>query len=151
VDTLERTQQSFFKNHGIVEEEQVHHFLRICRQLETLHRKMRQITQRQVLQQIMTAVVASDRDDDGDVSPSEMERLIVRLHALPGVQFHEQIFREQMTQGNRSLSTIMNMLKRIMQNRDNDDDDDAILTLRPQDMVKRKPTTRQQTTGKQRT
>jgi len=54
--------------------------------------------QAEVMQQIMTAVLATDADKDFIVDPPEVEVLILRLKNLPGIDFDEAGFRALLQQ-----------------------------------------------------
>lgn len=88
--------------------------------------------QKKVLENVMTAVVRSDSDGDFSLTPSEMEMLVYRLNSTAGVRLHEANFRAHMTEGDRTLQTVMRLIRKLMSD---DDESNDIITICPNDLL----------------
>lgn len=67
--------------------------MEICEEQANIHVQMRKQLQAQVLQQIMAAVLLTDKNRDHYLEGPELEVLIQRLRHMPSVEFHEDVFR----------------------------------------------------------
>jgi hypothetical protein len=100
---------------------------RIVQDRGAIHQQMNRILQHQVIQTTMKVVVHADADQDGHVGPNEMELLVLKLQHLPGVQFDEYQFRAKMAAGDRSLRTVMDIMRDL--------DDSDVFQFRPGDLT----------------
>jgi hypothetical protein len=94
--------------------------------------EMKQCLVQQVLQDILAVVVRSDRDSDFQISPQELEVLVLRMKAIAGVQFNERNFRGLMAAGDRRIASVFSMIRTLMKD---DDDRNDIFTFHPEDLV----------------
>jgi hypothetical protein len=89
----------------------------ICQQWKEVNARIREKLQQQVTTKIVAAVCSSDEDANFALSPSEMERLILQLQMIPGVQMDEPLFRQQLVDGDegqhRSLDAVLHMLRQV--------------------------------------
>jgi hypothetical protein len=60
-----------------------------------LQREILQKLQSEVTMQIMTAILTTDRDQNFILSAGEVNQLVMRLQSIPGVEFHENAFRNR--------------------------------------------------------
>jgi hypothetical protein len=80
-----------------------------------LQQQIHEVLRHDVQQEILQAVLLTDRDASFELSAPELERLIVRLKALPGIQLNEAAFRRQLEmEGERSLHAILRLIRRII-------------------------------------
>jgi hypothetical protein len=81
-----------------------------------LQEQIHQVLRQDVQQEILQAVLLTDRDASFELSAQELERLIVRLKALPGIRLNEAAFRRQLEmEGERSLQAILRLIRRIVE------------------------------------
>ena len=81
-----------------------------------------------VLQSLLTMVIASDEDGDNTIDADETEALIERLHEINGVELREDKFREALQKSGGSLDAVMDMVRDIVKN-DNLDPEDEIFII----------------------
>jgi hypothetical protein len=84
-----------------------------CQQWRLMNTRMREKLQQQVATQIVAAVCSSDEDADFSLSPVELERLILQLQTIPGVQMNESLLRQQLVAGHRSLDAVLTILRQV--------------------------------------
>jgi hypothetical protein len=88
----------------------------ICQHWKQINARIREKLQQQVTTKIVAAVCSSDEDANFALSPSEMERLILQLQMIPGVQMDESLFRQQLVDGegqHRSLDAVLHILRQV--------------------------------------
>jgi hypothetical protein len=88
----------------------------ICQQWKQINARIGEKLQHQVTTKIVAAVCSSDEDANFSLSPSEMERLILQLQMIPGVQMDESLFRQQLVDGegqHRSLDAVLQILRQV--------------------------------------
>lgn len=88
----------------------------ICQQWKHVNARIREKLLQQVTTKIVAAVCSSDKDANFSLSPSEMERLILQLQTIPGVQMDELLFRQQLMDGegqHRSLDAMLHILRQV--------------------------------------
>jgi septal ring factor EnvC (AmiA/AmiB activator) len=108
----------------------VHRLLEVTDELRQVHEGIKENLKKSVLQNILTALVQSDTDKNFVIHAREMEILVVRLKLMDGVQFNEHKFRQAMGTGSQSLSSIMMMIRSLLQ-----DDDETIFVLCPEEVT----------------
>lgn len=70
----------------------------------------------QVQQEIIKAVLDTDQDENFELSAPELERLIVRLQNMPGIQLNDIALRRQLErEDDRSLQAILRLIRRILE------------------------------------
>ena len=70
----------------------------------------------QVQHEIICAVLETDRDANFELSAPELERLIVRLQVMPGIELNETALRRQLErEDDRSLQAILRLIRRIIE------------------------------------
>ena len=75
----------------------VNQLVTVVQENGTVQKEILQLLQAQVLQQVMSAVLAVDADRDFVVDPPEVESLMLRLQNLPGMEFDAAAFRTLLT------------------------------------------------------
>ena len=81
-----------------------------------VQQEMNAVLTQQVQQEIIRAVLETDRDANFELSAVELERLIVRLQAMPGVQLNETALRRQLErEDDRSIQAILRLIRRILE------------------------------------
>jgi hypothetical protein len=105
---------------------QVNKLTRIVQEQAAIHKRTNRILQQRVIQTIMKVVVLADLDQDGHVGPREMEGLMLKLQNLPGVRLDEYKFRAKMAAGDRSLRTVMEIMRDL--------DDSDVFQFRPEEL-----------------
>lgn len=73
---------------------------------------MQETLKEDVLQDMMEAVLESERDEDGHFSDKELKRLLLRLKGLPSIDVNQDKFMER-AKLNRSISDVFSMMKNI--------------------------------------
>jgi hypothetical protein len=105
------------KLHKISRNKNVDRLLAVVREKGEIQEKMRERINQSILQQIIQVIVRADRDGNWTLRPMEIEAMIVRLGMVEGVEFHEQRFR-QLVQADPTVSTIMRMIRSLMERDD---------------------------------
>jgi hypothetical protein len=83
-----------------------------CQEYKQVNAAMRDKLQQRVATQIVQAVVGSDVNGDFSLTAAEMERLLVQLATIPGVNMDETLLRQQLA-GDRSLAAILDLLRQV--------------------------------------
>ena len=94
--------------------------------------KIKKNLERQVLQDIVSLVVSTDRDKDFTLNETELNMLIMRLQGHKGVRFDETNFRKLITTP-CTLTSILKVVRNLM-----DDDvaeDDNVFHLQPREII----------------
>lgn len=86
-----------------------------------------------VVQDMMEAVLQSERDEDGHFSDRELKRLMLRLKGLPSIEVDQEKFMER-AKLHRSISDVFNVMRTIY---DDVPEDEKIfkITGSPEDRV----------------
>mmetsp|Transcript_23799 Transcript_23799/g.66479 ORF Transcript_23799/g.66479 Transcript_23799/m.66479 type:complete len:255 (-) Transcript_23799:391-1155(-) len=88
----------------------------------------RELVKADVMQSMMSAVIECDRDQTGDFSNKEINRLVLRLNGLPAISFNEEKLREKIL-ANRSLHSVIELLQDIEGGDDGVPEDQRIFTI----------------------
>jgi hypothetical protein len=111
---------------------QVNRLLEICDETAEVHVGLRKHLQAEVLQQIMTAVLSTDRNHDFRLDADELDSLMMRLKFMPSVEFHEDNFRAQVAKepygGSLTITDICAITRTL--NKDIVDESKAIFTFK---------------------
>lgn len=91
--------------------------LSIIEEQADLQEKIRIKINQQILEHILTIVVREDRDQNGTLRPTEIEKMIVRLGMIEGIEFDEKLFRETLEE-NPSIFTVMKILRCLLEQDD---------------------------------
>jgi hypothetical protein len=96
---------------------QVDRLLEIVNANGELQKKIRKGLQNQVIQQIMTAVLSTDKDRNFIMGPNEVAELTVRLEHLPGVVFNKPAFLARIAsdKGDLTLTDVLDMVRTMDQ------------------------------------
>jgi uncharacterized protein YhaN len=132
VDQLHRVEQELgqYCNTGPT---QLRALRNMVREQSVLTNKMTKIIQQNLLQTIMRVVVTSDHNGDFAMTSNELEALILGLKALPGVKLNETNFRAKMAEGDRSLRSIMELIRDFLADHRND-----VFELVPKELIQPK-------------
>ncbi len=103
--------------HRISKNQNVDRLLAIVVEQKKLHEKIRVKINQQIMQQILTIVVREDRDQSWTLRPTEVEKIIVRLGLVEGIEFNEALFRETLS-NDPSVSTIMKIIRSLLERDD---------------------------------
>jgi len=95
--------------------------------------KIKTNLERQVIQDLVTIVVATDRDGDFSLNEFELNELVLRLHGRQGVEFHEANFRK-LVKANCTLASIMKVIRNLMD--DDVPEKDCVFHLNASEMIK---------------
>jgi prefoldin subunit 5 len=115
------------------DESQVHRLQFLVERQHQVQAEMKEYLRKQVIHDILQVVVRADRDQDFTISPRELETLVLRCNSIKGVVFHERNFRAQLAAGERSLASIMRIIREVMSDEDSSND---VFTLNPEDLIK---------------
>jgi hypothetical protein len=122
--TLDRMDEHVADLHGIPQElhrlsknRNIDRLLDVVAEQKELQEKLRRKINQQVMQQILAIVVREDRDQNWTLRPLEVEKLIVRLGLVEGIEFNEQRFRQMLTQ-DPTVSSIMKILRSLLERDD---------------------------------
>lgn len=87
----------------------------VVQRWRVVQQELHEILRNQVQQEIFQAVIHTDRDGNFELSAQELERLVVRLNAMPGIHLNEQGLRQQLEmEDDRSLQAILRLIRRIL-------------------------------------
>ena len=103
--------------HRISKNQNVDRLMAIVEEQKTLQEKIRVKINQQIMQQILTIVVREDRDQDWTLRPTEIEKIIVRLGLVEGIEFNESLLREKLTE-DPSISTVMKIIRSLLERDD---------------------------------
>ncbi|KAG7346367.1 hypothetical protein IV203_005435 [Nitzschia inconspicua] len=104
--------------HKLSKNKDVHRLMEIVEEQKLVHEAIRKKIQQRVMQQLLGVVVKADRDQDFALGPREIELLVLRLRSVQDIEFHEERFREMLTD-DPSIHSVIRML-RSMQERDDE-------------------------------
>lgn len=101
-----------------------------------LQLKVKKALERQIMQDIVDAVVGSDRDGNFTLSPQETKMLKIRLKNIRGIIFNEELFDHMLSKDTDGL-TVSDVM-RIMRNLLDDSVPRAsnVFVLDPESLVK---------------
>lgn len=71
--------------------------------------------QQQAQERILRVVLQTDSNANFELSGQETERLVLQLSNLPGLSLHELQLREVIANSDKSLSTIVRLLKQVVE------------------------------------
>mmetsp|Transcript_16462 Transcript_16462/g.45962 ORF Transcript_16462/g.45962 Transcript_16462/m.45962 type:complete len:96 (+) Transcript_16462:685-972(+) len=79
---------------------------------------MKQNLQGDILQNLISMVLACDDDGDMILSDDEIDDLIFNLEGVHGVQLKEELIRKMIVDNGRSLNAIMDVAKTVLTGED---------------------------------
>lgn len=122
--TMDRLDEAIAEMHHIPQElhkisknQNVERLLSIVQEQHELQEKIRIKINQQIMQQMLTIVVREDRDQNWTLRPTEIEKIIVRLGLVEGIEFNETLFRETITE-DPSVSTILKIIRSLLERDD---------------------------------
>lgn len=122
--TLDRLDERAAELHHIPQElhkasknQKVEKLIEIVQEQQELQEKIRQKRRQQIMQQILTIVVREDRDQNWSLKPTEIEKMIVRLGLVEGIEFNEVRFRELLT-GDPSVTSVLQVIRSLLERDD---------------------------------
>lgn len=80
-----------------------------------------------VLQNLLSVIIRSDKDKDFQIDESEMDSLISRMRSINGVEVHEDRFRNAIQKSGGSLNAVIDVVKNLLS--DDVDTDNEIFTI----------------------
>ena len=80
-----------------------------------------------VLQNMLSVIVRSDKDGDFTIDKDELEELIVRMKNMNGVTLYEDRFRDAIEKSGGSLKAVMSVVRNLLM--DENEEKDPIFTL----------------------
>jgi TolA-binding protein len=86
----------------------VNRLVEICTETATLQTKIKHHLQQQIIQNVIEIVVTMDSNQDWTLGPSEMDMLVMRLKAMPGIEFDEGNYRNAI--GKKSTMTVVEIM-----------------------------------------
>ena len=105
----------------------------IIKRNREIQAKIKTNLERQVIQDLVTIVVATDRDGDFSLNEFELNELVLRLHGRQGVEFNEANFRK-LVKANCTLASIMKVIRNLMD--DDVPEKDCVFHLNASEMIK---------------
>jgi septal ring factor EnvC (AmiA/AmiB activator) len=110
----------------------VKRLVEIVNETNEIQQRMEKSLKSKILSTILGVVCKSDANGDFNISEKELQVLIVRLSMMDGVYFREGNFRKQVASLNLGVSTIMSMIRTLLQ-----ENDETVFSLRPEELTKR--------------
>lgn len=140
--TLERLDRAVARLEEVEDE-----LLGICKDVSNLRRlvevaeaqrevskEMKRSLKAVVMQNVLSVVTRSDKNRDFQLSPTELESLIIRMGLIEGVKFNESEFRKRMASNpNGSLKTVLGIFRTLLS--DDKPDGNEIFVICP-DMLR---------------
>jgi hypothetical protein len=115
----------------------VNTLVQICNENAILQCKIKKNLEQEVIQNVMTVVVNADSNQDWTLGPSEMELLVMRLKAMPGIEFDETNYRKATSSSEKgdtmTLVEIMSILRNLLD--DTVAEEDNIFHLKPRALL----------------
>jgi len=117
---------------------QVDRLVNVVQENGELQKKIKDSLQGQVMQQIMTAILAVDRNQDFTLDPSEVIRLEMRLKGIRGVILDEAKFQHflKSDQGELTLADVCGIAHNLTD--DTVPEEEKLFRFRPHDIVEQK-------------
>lgn len=109
----------------------VNEFVSLVKENEGILKEIKENMKAQTMNDFMTVVLLSDRDEDFTIDPNEIGALIYRLESQAGVKINKELFKVELEKCNYSIQGVMELVKDIA------DDGKAIFTIEPKNQVKR--------------
>lgn len=118
---------------------QVDRLVNIVQQNGELQKKIKQQLEDEVAQQIMTALIAADRDGDFVLDRREVYELEMRLESIPAVHFEKKKFNAFLAsdQDDLTLSDLSKIVKNLKD--DSIPDSEKIFHFKPMDILEELP------------
>jgi hypothetical protein len=110
----------------------VTHLIELVKRNGEIQTQIKKNLERQVLQDIISLVVGTDRDKDFTLNDMELNMLIMRLQGHKGVRFDEANFRKVITTP-CTLSSILKVVRNLMD--DDVPEDDNVFHLQPREII----------------
>lgn len=86
-----------------------------------VQKELNLVLQQQIQQEVIKAVIDTDRDANFEMSAQELERLILRLQNMPGIRLNEGALRRQLEmEDDRSLKVVLRLIRRILEDTSGD-------------------------------
>lgn len=104
--------------HKISNDKNVEKIMALIDEQREVQERIRESLNQKIMQNILDVVVGEDRDQDWVLRPTEIERIIVRIGFIEGIEFDEKRFRSMLTD-NPSVSTVMKIIRSLL---DRDDE-----------------------------
>lgn len=104
--------------------------------MATIQAKIKVILEREVMQNVLEALVLSDRNQDFSLNLGEKEMLMLRLSNVPGIEFDDGNFRKMVGDNDLNISHLMQMLRNLMD--DGIPENDNIFHLKPASILESK-------------
>jgi hypothetical protein len=111
----------------------VNRLVQIVSENAILQAKIKLHLEQQVIQNVMTIVVTADSNRDWTLCKAEMEMLVMRLKAMPGIEFDEANFRKVCRKDSLTVAEIMNVLRNLLD--DDVPEEDNIFHLKPRELL----------------
>ena len=118
---------------------QVDTLVSIVQENGQLQQQIKSQLEDQVVQQLMTAILTTDRDGSFTLDHSEVYQLEIRLAALPAVHFEKQKFRDFLAsdQDDLTLADLTNLVHNLKDK--NVPEQDRIFRFQPTDILEEVP------------
>ncbi len=85
-----------------------------------IYSKMSQNLQGEILQNLISVILACDQDGDMVLSDEEIDDIIHKMEAIHGVQLKEDLLKSIVIEQGRSIKSIMALARNLMQENDPD-------------------------------
>lgn len=114
---------------------QVNRLVEIVKEMGELQLRVKTVLERQVMQQIVDAVVTSDKDGNFTLTPQETEMLKLRLKNIGGVVLNQENFDNMIASDENELtvSDVMHMVRNLLD--DNVPQEKNVFVLDPESLV----------------
>jgi hypothetical protein len=103
--------------HRISKNQNVDRLVAMVQEQKELQEKIRTKINQQIMQQMLTIVVREDRDQSWTLRPTEIEKIIVRLGLVEGIEFNEGLFREKLNQ-DPTVSCVLKIIRSLLERDD---------------------------------
>jgi len=99
---------------------------------------MKKIMEASVVQQLITTVIRTDRDLDLKIGPTELKRLMQRLDATAGFEFHKDRFIALLGDTSQpvDISKIMMVIRNLKDNSLSEEEN--VFVMHPEQLLKKK-------------
>jgi len=121
---------------------EVDRLVELVKETKTLQKQIKMALEKQVMQQMIDAVVTSDKDGNFTLTPQETEMLKIRLGNINGVDFNAKFFDNMIASDVNELTVtdVMNILRNLLD--DEVPEERNIFVLRSENLIqKKKPAT----------
>uniref|UniRef100_A0A7S2DX52 Uncharacterized protein n=1 Tax=Helicotheca tamesis TaxID=374047 RepID=A0A7S2DX52_9STRA len=83
-------------------------------EFKKIQKDIKQSLEAQIIQNLISVIMAADQDGDFVMEDGEIDELILRLNSVEGVQIDEVLFKKVLKKSNHSLSAVLEIVRNLL-------------------------------------